>query len=49
MVELKKQNYSSNKKLYEKVLKTLREKLSIEIPIEQVGSTAIKICMERIL
>ena len=42
MVELKKQNYSSNKKLYEKVLKILREKLDIKIPIEQVGSTAIK-------
>lgn len=42
MVELKKQNYTKNKKLYESVLEKLRTKLEENIDIEQVGSTAIK-------
>jgi len=42
MVELKKQNYKVNKKIYNNILKELRENLSNEIPIDHVGSTAIK-------
>ena len=41
MVELEKQNFKENKKFYNKIEKELRKKLKIDIPIEQVGSTAI--------
>lgn len=41
MVELEKQNFKENKKFYNKIEKELRKKLRIDIPIEQVGSTAI--------
>lgn len=41
MVELVKQNYEENKKIYINTLEKLRQKLDNNIPIEQVGSTAI--------
>ena len=41
MVELEKQNFEYNKKLYKKIENELRKKLDKSIPIEQVGSTAI--------
>ena len=42
MVELHRQNYSENKKLYNRIENTLKEKLGDNIPINHVGSTAIK-------
>ena len=42
MVELHKQNYSENKKLYNRIENTLKEKLGYNTPINHVGSTAIK-------
>lgn len=41
MVELHRQNYKENKKIYNKVLKELRKKIEKEIPIDHVGSTAL--------
>lgn len=41
MVELHRQNYKENKKIYNKVLKELRKKIGKEIPIDHVGSTAL--------
>ena len=41
MVELEKQNYLKNKKLYNKILKELRNNIDINITIDHVGSTAI--------
>lgn len=41
MVELKKQNFKKNKQLYDKIEKELRKELNNNIPINQVGSTAI--------
>ena len=41
MVELKKQNFWINKIFYNRIEKELRKKLKGDIPIEQVGSTAI--------
>lgn len=41
MVELVKQNFEENKKLYINVEEKLRQKLDKIIPIEQVGSTVI--------
>lgn len=42
MVELKKQNYKKNKQLYNKIEKELRKKLDKSVPVDQVGSTALK-------
>lgn len=41
MVELKKQNFQKNKQLYNKIKKDLTKILDKNIPIDQVGSTAI--------
>jgi len=41
MVELIRQNYKNNKKIYDKVKKQLQEFLDSDIPINHVGSTAI--------
>lgn len=41
MVKLEKQNFKENKKFYNKIEKELRKNLKIDIPINQVGSTAI--------
>lgn len=41
MVQLHRQNYKENKKLYNKVLKELRKKIGKEIPIDHVGSTSL--------
>ena len=41
MVDLVKQNFSKNKKLYNQIEKELREKLGKDYPITHVGSTAI--------
>lgn len=41
MVELYKQNYNENKKLYNKIAKQLKEKIPNDIPINHVGSTSI--------
>ena len=42
MVELHRQNYKENKKIYKSIEKILREKLPSYVPIDHVGSTAIK-------
>ena len=42
MVELHRQNYSENKKLYTRIENALKEKLGYSTPINHVGSTAIK-------
>lgn len=42
MIELEKQNYNKNKQLYKKIEKQLRLYLNENIPINHVGSTAIK-------
>ena len=42
MVELVRQNYNVNKKIFESIKNELRNKLDKSIPIEHVGSTAIK-------
>lgn len=42
MVELHRQNYSENKKLYTRIENALKEKLGYNTPINHVGSTAIK-------
>lgn len=42
MVELHRQNYSENKKLYNRIENALKEKLGYNTPINHVGSTAIK-------
>ena len=41
MVDLVKQNLKENKKIFNNVKRELRKELSIDIPIEHVGSTAI--------
>lgn len=41
MVDLVKQNLKKNKKIFDNVKRELRKELSINIPIEHVGSTAI--------
>ncbi|MEG0138037.1 MAG: GrpB family protein [Bacilli bacterium] len=41
MVELAKQNYDENKKIFETVEMNLRKKLGNIVPIDHVGSTAI--------
>ncbi len=41
MVLLVKQDYNENKKIYENVENELRKKISADIPITHVGSTAI--------
>lgn len=41
MVELHRQNYKENKKIYNRVLKELRKKIGKEIPIDHVGSTSL--------
>lgn len=41
MVSLVKQDYTENKRLYEKIKTILKNKLGTNIPIEHVGSTAI--------
>lgn len=41
MIELYRQNYKENKKIYNKVLKRLRNKIGKEFPIDHVGSTAL--------
>lgn len=41
MVELVRQNFKENKKIYKSVEKDLRKRLEKSIPIDQVGSTAI--------
>lgn len=41
MVELHRQNYKENKKIYNRVLKELRRKIGKEIPIDHVGSTSL--------
>ncbi len=41
MVELHRQNYRENKKIYNSILKTLRKKLGEELQIDHVGSTAL--------
>ena len=42
MVELHKQNYKDNKKIYRSIESKIREKLGNNVPINHVGSTAIK-------
>lgn len=42
MVEVVKQNFDENKKIYKRIEKQLRKDLKETIPIEHVGSTAIK-------
>ncbi len=42
MVELYKQNYEDNKRIYRSVESKIREKLGTNVPINHVGSTAIK-------
>ena len=42
MVELVRQNYKENKKIFENVKKVLKNKLDENIPISHVGSTALK-------
>ena len=41
MVEIVKQNFEDNKKIYEKIEKRLRNKINSDVPIDQVGSTAV--------
>ena len=41
MVELVKQDFKENKKLYTKIENELRQELGLSIPIDHVGSTAI--------
>ena len=41
MVELHRQNYKENKKIYNQTVKKLRTKIPNELPIDHVGSTAI--------
>ena len=41
MVELIRQNYKNNKKIYDRVKKQLQDELDSNIPIDHVGSTAI--------
>ena len=41
MVELIKQDFDKNKKIYQNIEKELRTKISINVPITHVGSTAI--------
>ena len=41
MVELHRQNYKENKKIYNRILKELRKKIGKEIPIDHVGSTSL--------
>lgn len=41
MISLVKQDYNENRKLYESVKDKLRKKISEDIPITHVGSTAI--------
>lgn len=41
MVELIRQNYKNNRKIYDKVKKQLQEDLDSNVPIDHVGSTAI--------
>lgn len=41
MVELIRQNYKNNKKIYDKVKKQLQEDLDSNVSIDHVGSTAI--------
>ena len=42
MVELHKQNYKDNKKIYRSIESKIRAKLGNNVPINHVGSTAIK-------
>ena len=41
MVELIRQNYKNNRKIYDKVKKQLQEDLDSNVPIDHVGLTAI--------
>ena len=41
MVELIRQNYKNNKKIYDKVRRKLQDEIDSNIPIDHVGSTAI--------
>ena len=41
MVELEKQNYLENKKMYKEIESNLKKQLGEFVPIDHVGSTAI--------
>lgn len=41
MIELHRQNYIENKKIYNQVVKKLRTKIGMDLPIDHVGSTAL--------